>query len=88
MNKFIHSLLINILKQMPQDKKNKTTTRSLSGPWLIICKSVIIIVIYCRHMVHIVGTGNNAWAQKMVSHNSVQNRCWHIITRTEEKQHF
>jgi len=41
----------------------------------------LIIMIYCRHMVHIVATVNNAWAQKMVSHNSLLNRCWHMITR-------
>jgi len=36
--------------------------------------------------VHIVGTVNNAWAWQMVSHNSLQNRCLHMITRIGEKK--
>jgi len=47
--------------------------------------SSITMIIYYRHIVHIVGTVNNAWAQKMVSHNSLQNWYLHMITRIGKK---
>jgi len=45
-------------------------------------------MIYCRHKVYIVGTANNAWAQKMIIDNSLKNRCLHMITRIGEKKIF
>jgi len=40
------------------------------------------MIIYCRLVVHIIGTIKQRMnTQKTVSHNSLQNRCLHTTTR-------
>ena len=50
-----------------------------------LAKLQIIMMIYCGHMVHIVGAVNDAWARKMVSHNLLY--VWHIKLQTSGSSH-